>query len=142
MLLFSNILFVVDFKISFKVSYIHFTIHFIQKKTKVLTNPYIKYNTHSYTPLSKNHLKSFNKLQVINFQCYQKKKIPRRRPLYVIYLKNMLYTSCDYLKKTSIKVNVATDEYNSQNKTWHWTNDEIGVAVQSWLWVQVELMAW
>ena len=41
-----------------------------------------------------------------------------------------------------MKTNVATDEGNSQNEIWHWTNDEIGVAVQSWLWVQVELMAW
>ena len=24
---------------------------------------------------------------------------------------------------------------------WHWTNDESGVTVQSWLWVQVERMA-
>ena len=31
---------------------------------------------------------------------------------------------------------------NSQNEMWHWTNDEIGVVVQSWLWVQVELMTW
>ena len=37
---------------------------------------------------------------------------------------------------------VATDECNSRNEMWHWTNDEIGVAIQSWLWVQVELMAW
>ena len=50
--------------------------------------------------------------------------------------------SCDYLKKNSIKTNVATDEGSDQNETWHWTNDEIGVAVGSWLWVRVELMAW
>ena len=31
---------------------------------------------------------------------------------------------------------------NSQNEMWHWTNDEIGVVVQSWLWVQIELMTW
>ena len=31
---------------------------------------------------------------------------------------------------------------NSRNEMWHWINDEIGVAVQSWLWVRVELMAW
>ena len=46
---------------------------------------------------------------------------------------------------------MATDESNSRNKMWNkrWnkqttdeTDDEIGVAVQSWLWVQVELMAW
>ena len=50
--------------------------------------------------------------------------------------------SCDYLNKTSIKTNVATDEGNSRNEVWHWTNNEIEVAVQSWLWVWVELMAW
>ena len=35
---------------------------------------------------------------------------------------------------------MATDEGNSQNETLHWTKDEIGVAVQSWLWVLVELI--
>ena len=50
--------------------------------------------------------------------------------------------SCDYLNKNSMKTNVVTDEGNSRNEMWHWTNDEIGVAVQSWLWVWVELMAW
>ena len=38
--------------------------------------------------------------------------------------------SCDYLNKTSIKTNLATDEGNSRNEMWHWTNDEMGVAVQ------------
>ena len=50
--------------------------------------------------------------------------------------------SRDYLNKNSMKTNVVTDEDNSRNEMWHWTNDEIGVAVQSWLWVRVELMAW
>ena len=50
--------------------------------------------------------------------------------------------SCDYLNKISIKANLATDEGNSRNEMWHWINDEIGVAVQSWLWVRVVLMAW
>ena len=50
--------------------------------------------------------------------------------------------SCDNLYKILIKKNVATGEDNSQDEMWHWTNDEIGVAVQSWLWVRVELMAW
>ena len=50
--------------------------------------------------------------------------------------------SRDYFKKTSIKINVATDEGNSRNEIKHWTNDEIGVAVQGWLWVRVEHMAW
>ena len=48
----------------------------------------------------------------------------------------------DYLQKISIKINVAIDEGNSRNKMWHWANDEIGEAVQSWLWVRVELIAW
>ena len=42
----------------------------------------------------------------------------------------------------SVKTNVAADEGNSRNETWHWTNDDIGVAVQSWFWVRVELIAW
>ena len=50
--------------------------------------------------------------------------------------------SFDYLQKISIKINVVRDEGNSRNETWHRANDEIGVAVQSWLWVKVELMAW
>ena len=54
----------------------------------------------------------------------------------------ILLHSCDNLKKISIKMNVVTDEGNSQNEIWHWTNDEIGVALQSWHWVQVKLMAW
>ena len=33
------------------------------------------------------------------------------------------------------------DEGNSRNKIWHWTNDEIGLAVQGWLWMQVQLMS-
>ena len=35
----------------------------------------------------------------------------------------------DYLSKSSIKTNLGTDKGNSQNETWHWTNDEIGVAL-------------
>ena len=38
--------------------------------------------------------------------------------------------ACDYLKKISIKINVGTDENNIRNEISHWTNDEIGVAVQ------------
>ena len=49
--------------------------------------------------------------------------------------------SRDYLKKTSIKKTVATDEDNNQKEIEHWTNEEIGVHVQSWLWVLDELMA-
>ena len=41
------------------------------------------------------------------------------------------YTHVIYLQKISIKINVATDEGNSQNELWHWTKDEIGIAVQS-----------
>ena len=47
-----------------------------------------------------------------------------------------------YVSIYSIKINMATDEGNSRNEIWHWTDDEIGVAVQNWLWVWVELMAW
>ena len=50
--------------------------------------------------------------------------------------------SYDYLKRTSIKKNVATDEGISQNEIGHEINDEIGVAVLSWLWVQVDVMIW
>ena len=50
--------------------------------------------------------------------------------------------SRDYLKKTSIKKTVATDEDNNRKEIEHWKNDEIWVAVKSWLWVRVELMAW
>ena len=38
-----------------------------------------------------------------------------------------------YLKKRSVQINVVTDKGNSWNEMWPWTNDEIGVAVQSWL---------
>ena len=58
-----------------------------------------------------------------------------------IYIHIFMYMH-DYLKKTWIKTNVATDEGNSRNESWNWTSDEIGVAVQSWLRVRVELMAW
>ena len=38
---------------------------------------------------------------------------------------------------------MATDDKAiAEMKCGHWTNDEIGVAVQSWLWVRVELVAW
>ena len=50
--------------------------------------------------------------------------------------------SCDYLKKVLIKTKAVTGEDNSRKEIWHWTNDEIGVAVQIWLWVSVELMPW
>ena len=42
----------------------------------------------------------------------------------------------------STKRRAATDERNNQNKIWNWKYDEFGLAVQSWLWVQVEVMAW
>ena len=50
--------------------------------------------------------------------------------------------SCDFFRRTSIKINVAADEDNSRIESWQWTNDETGVAIQSWLWVRVELRAW
>ena len=46
----------------------------------------------------------------------------------------ILLHSCDYLKKISIETNMVTDKHNnSWNEIWHWTNNEIGVTVQSWL---------
>ena len=59
-----------------------------------------------------------------------------------LYILDYIWYLYDYLKKTSVKTNVATDEDNSQNEIKHRANDEIGVAVQSLLWVRVELMAW
>ena len=55
-----------------------------------------------------------------------------------IYINDCVITS----RKTWIKIKVAPDEGNSRNQTWHWTNDKIGLAVQTCLWVRVELMAW
>ena len=37
---------------------------------------------------------------------------------------------------------MATNEDNSRNKNWRWTNDKIGVATQSMLWLRVEVMTW
>ena len=54
----------------------------------------------------------------------------------------MIYISCNYLKKILLRINVATDKGSSQNEIWHWRNSEIGVVLQSWLWVHVELMVW
>ena len=49
---------------------------------------------------------------------------------------------CDYLHKVTIKINIATDKGNSRNEQKDEQKDEIGVVVQSWFWVQVEVMAW
>ena len=57
---------------------------------------------------------------------------------YHMYQLNPLHSS-DYLKKISIKINVATAKGNSWKEMWHWTNDE---TVHGCLWVRVELMAW
>ena len=48
----------------------------------------------------------------------------------------------DYLMEISIKTNMATNEGNSRNEIGHWANSELGVVVESWLWVWDELMAW
>ena len=48
----------------------------------------------------------------------------------------------DYLMEISIKTNMATNEGNSRNEIGHWANNELGVVVESWLWVWDELMAW
>ena len=51
-----------------------------------------------------------------------------------IYIFIYIYINfLDYLKKISIQINVATDEGNSRNEIGQRANDEIRVAVQSWL---------
>ena len=51
--------------------------------------------------------------------------------------------SCNYLNKILIKTNVVTDEGNSRNEMWHWTNDESWFkAVKGWFCVRVEIIAW
>ena len=61
---------------------------------------------------------------------------------YHIYHQFIPLHSWNYLTKISIKINVATDEGNSRNEMQHWSNDEIGVAAESWVRVQIEPMAW
>ena len=58
-----------------------------------------------------------------------------------VYIYVLLYI-CDYFKKISIGTDMTTEEGNSRNETWHWTDEEIGVAAQSWPGLRVELMAW
>ena len=48
----------------------------------------------------------------------------------------ILLHSCDYLNKILTKPNVVTDKDNDRNEMWHWTNNEIGMPVQSWLWLR------
>ena len=56
-----------------------------------------------------------------------------------VYMYNVnIYTR----KKIFIKINMATNEGNSQNEMQHRTNNEIVVDVQSCLWLQVDFMAW
>ena len=52
---------------------------------------------------------------------------------YIYYYIYIYIYSRDYLKKVSIKINVATGESNSRNEIGHRANNEIGVAIQSWL---------
>ena len=47
-----------------------------------------------------------------------------------------------YYISLSISLGISLYVYVSRNEIWHWTNEEIGVAVQSWLWGWVELVAW
>ena len=45
--------------------------------------------------------------------------------IYIIYNeKDTLLHLCDYVKKLSIQINVATDKGNSRNEMWHWTSSE------------------
>ena len=39
------------------------------------------------------------------------------------------------------EINLETDQGCSWNEIWHWTEDEIGIAVERWVWLRVELMA-
>ena len=67
-----------------------------------------------------------------------------KQPIYIyiyVYIYVLLYI-CDYFKKISIGTDMTTEEGNSRNETWHWTDEEIGVAAQSWPGLRVELMAW
>ena len=41
-----------------------------------------------------------------------------------------------------LPIYIATNEGNSRKEMWHYANNEIGVAAQSWLRVQVELILW
>ena len=89
------------------------------------------------------------RLNGIQWSCVQ---IPLRPAFYSYFIESLcgeyhmyqliLLHSCDYLNKISIKTNVTTDEGNNNwNEMWHLTKDEIWVAVQSWLWVRLKLMA-
>ena len=48
----------------------------------------------------------------------------------------------DYLCNISIVVNMQLVKAVTGMKSEHWTKDEISVAVECWLQVRVELMAW
>ena len=56
---------------------------------------------------------------------------------WIPYVSALCPTLYDYLKKISIKINVATSERNNGNEIWHWAWDKIRVSVQCWLWVLV-----
>ena len=66
----------------------------------------------------------------------------------ITYLQNqwraplILFTISQGTTYTKLKINLKTDESNSRNEMWHRINDEIGVVLQSWLWVRVQLIAW
>ena len=48
----------------------------------------------------------------------------------------------EYLSAILLRVNVAADEGSGRNEMWTKQTDEIRVALQNWILVRVELMAW
>ena len=52
------------------------------------------------------------------------------------------YTHVITYRKLQLKWTWRATKANSRNEMWHWTNDEIGAAVESLLWVSVQVMAW
>ena len=45
-------------------------------------------------------------------------------------------------RKLRLKWTWRLTKANSRNEMLHWTIDKIGVAIETWLWVRVELMVW
>ena len=51
-----------------------------------------------------------------------------------------MFYQCAYLYNILIKRNMATDKgNNSRSHIWHWQKEKIEVALQTWIWVRVDL---
>ena len=59
-----------------------------------------------------------------------------------IFLKKNLFINGYWMEQVGYYTSFQSLQKTLNNFLGHWTNDEIGVAVQSWLWVRVEIMAW